>query len=55
LVAVLPEYKPTATLATQRDMVDRALFNPDAQASRRLPRRLGNGASSPGNSCSPAR
>ena len=28
VVAVLPEYKPTATLATQRDMVDRALFNP---------------------------
>jgi hypothetical protein len=27
-VAVLPEYKPTATLATQRDIVDRALFNP---------------------------
>jgi hypothetical protein len=28
IVAVLPEYKPTATLATQRDIVDRALFNP---------------------------
>ena len=28
VVAVLPEYKPTATLATQRDMVERALFNP---------------------------
>ena len=28
VVAVLPEYKPTATLATQRDMVDRTLFNP---------------------------
>jgi|KBSMisStaDraftv2_1062788.scaffolds.fasta_scaffold06077_2 hypothetical protein len=28
VVAVLPEYKPTGTLATQRDMVDRALFNP---------------------------
>lgn len=27
-VAVLPEYRPTATLATQRDIVDRALFNP---------------------------
>ena len=27
-VAVLPEYKPTATLATQHDIVDRALFNP---------------------------
>ena len=27
-VAVLPEYQPSATLATQRDMVDRALFNP---------------------------
>ena len=27
-VAVLPEYKPTATLATQRDIVERALFNP---------------------------
>lgn len=28
VVAVLPEYKPTATPATQHDMVDRALFNP---------------------------
>jgi hypothetical protein len=28
VVAVLPEYKPTATLASQRDIVDRALFNP---------------------------
>lgn len=28
VIAVLPEYKPTATLATQRDMVDRALFTP---------------------------
>jgi hypothetical protein len=28
VVAVLPEYKPVATPATQRDMVDRALFNP---------------------------
>ena len=28
LVAVLPEYKPTATLASQRDIVDRSLFNP---------------------------
>jgi hypothetical protein len=27
VVAVLPEYKPAATMATQRDMVDRALFN----------------------------
>jgi hypothetical protein len=27
-VAVLPEYRPTATLATQRDIVERALFNP---------------------------
>jgi hypothetical protein len=27
-VAVLPEYRPAATLATQRDIVDRALFNP---------------------------
>jgi hypothetical protein len=27
-VAVLPEYQPVATLATQRDIVDRALFNP---------------------------
>ncbi len=26
-VAVLPEYQPTATLATQHDLVDRALFN----------------------------
>jgi len=28
VVAVLPEYQPVATLATQRDIVDRALFNP---------------------------
>jgi len=28
VVAVLPDYKPAATLATQRDMVERALFNP---------------------------
>jgi hypothetical protein len=28
VVAVLPEYKPAATLATQRDIVERALFNP---------------------------
>jgi hypothetical protein len=28
VIAVLPEYKPVATLATQRDMVERALFNP---------------------------
>ena len=28
VIAVLPEYKPTATLATQRDMVDRAVFTP---------------------------
>ena len=27
-IAVLPEYKPAATLATQRDMVERTLFNP---------------------------
>jgi len=27
-VAVLPEYRPSATLATQRDIVDRTLFNP---------------------------
>jgi len=27
-VAVLPEYQPAATLATQRDIVDRSLFNP---------------------------
>jgi hypothetical protein len=27
-IAVLPEYRPTATLATQRDMVERSLFNP---------------------------
>jgi len=27
-VAVLPEYRPSATLATQRDIVDRMLFNP---------------------------
>ena len=27
VVAVLPEYKPAATIATQRDMVDRAVFN----------------------------
>jgi hypothetical protein len=27
-IAVLPEYRPTATLATQHDIVDRALFNP---------------------------
>ncbi len=27
-VAVLPEYRPTATLATQRDIVERSLFNP---------------------------
>jgi hypothetical protein len=27
VVAVLPEYRPTATLATQRDFVDRSLFN----------------------------
>jgi hypothetical protein len=27
-VAVLPEYRPTATLATQHDIVDRTLFNP---------------------------
>jgi hypothetical protein len=44
-VAVLPEYLPSATLATQHDIVDRALFNPtrrpapvlaDASAKRRL-------------------
>ena len=28
VVAVLPEYQPEATLATKRDIVDRALFNP---------------------------
>ena len=28
VVAVLPEYKPVTNLATQRDMVERALFNP---------------------------
>jgi len=28
VVSVLPEYKPAATPATQRDMVERALFNP---------------------------
>ena len=28
VVAVLPEYQPVATMATQRDLVDRALFNP---------------------------
>ena len=28
VVAVLPEYQPSATPATQRDMVERALFNP---------------------------
>ena len=28
VVAVLPEYQPKATMATQRDLVDRALFNP---------------------------
>ncbi len=28
VVAVLPEYKPAATLASQHDIVDRALFNP---------------------------
>jgi hypothetical protein len=28
VVAVLPEYKPMETLTTQRDIVDRALFNP---------------------------
>ena len=28
VVAVLPDYLPAATLATQRDMVERALFNP---------------------------
>jgi hypothetical protein len=28
VVAVLPEYTPVATMATQRDLVDRALFNP---------------------------
>ncbi len=27
-IAVLPEYRPAATLATQRDMVERTLFNP---------------------------
>ncbi len=27
VVAVLPEYQPAATLATQHDLVDRALFN----------------------------
>src|SRR4029077_12125084 len=28
VVAVLPEYKPKETLASQRDIVDRALFTP---------------------------
>ncbi len=28
VATVLPEYHPSATLATQRDMVERALFNP---------------------------
>jgi len=28
VVSVLPEYKPAATPATQRDMVERAVFNP---------------------------
>jgi hypothetical protein len=28
VVAVLPEYKPAETLASQRDIVDRSLFNP---------------------------
>ena len=55
VVAVLPEYKPTATLATQRDMVDRALFNPTRQAGAGCRGSGENDASSRGSSCSRAR
>jgi hypothetical protein len=37
VVAVLPEYTPTATPATQHDFVDRALFNPTRRPAPAAP------------------
>ena len=56
VVAVLPEYQPVATMATQRDMVDRALFNPTRRPAP-VARRRGRARSAcrRASSCSRAR
>jgi hypothetical protein len=41
VVAVLPEYQPAATMATQRDLVDRALFNPTRRPAPLAPAEAG--------------